>query len=101
MTDYYKSKQLWQLTIAHFKEVIREPGVLFWGIVFPILMSLGLGIAFTRNADSVRKIALIDTQLSSIIDSTYISSNSVSDTVDKSGVTFSSLLLKNEKLGNS
>lgn len=52
-------KQLWQLTIALFREIVREPGVLFWGIVFPILMSLGLGLAFTRKGDVVRKVALI------------------------------------------
>lgn len=52
-------KQLWQLTIALFREIIREPAVLFWGIVFPILMSLGLGLAFTRKGDVIRKVALI------------------------------------------
>jgi ABC-type multidrug transport system permease subunit len=41
-----------------FREIIREPGVLFWGILFPILMSLGLGLAFTKKADIVRKVAV-------------------------------------------
>src|SRR4030043_420053 len=40
-------------------EIIREPGVLLWGVVFPILMSLGLGLAFTRKADVIRKVAVI------------------------------------------
>ncbi len=51
--------QLRQLISAHFKETIREPGVLFWGIVFPILMSLGLGIAFTQKTDMVRNVAVV------------------------------------------
>jgi len=51
--------QLWQLISALFREIIREPGVLFWGILFPILMSLGLGIAFTKKADVIRKVAVI------------------------------------------
>jgi len=51
--------QLRQLISAHFKETIREPGVLFWGIVFPILMSLGLGIAFTQKTDMIRNIAVV------------------------------------------
>jgi ABC-type multidrug transport system permease subunit len=51
--------QLWQLIMAHFREIIREPGVLFWGILFPILMSLGLGIAFTKKSDVTRKVAII------------------------------------------
>lgn len=45
--------------MAHFHEIIREPGVIFWGIVFPILMSLGLGFAFTRKPDVLRKVAVI------------------------------------------
>ena len=53
--------QLLKLTAALFRELIREPGVLFWGILFPILMSLGLGIAFTKKSDIIRKVAVIDT----------------------------------------
>jgi ABC-type multidrug transport system permease subunit len=40
---------------------MREPAVLFWGIGFPILMALGLGIAFTKKPDLVRTIVIIDT----------------------------------------
>jgi ABC-2 type transport system permease protein len=53
-------KQLWQLISALFREIIREPGVLFWGILFPILMSLGLGLAFTKKTDVIRKVAIIN-----------------------------------------
>ncbi len=59
MSKLLKLNQLWQLIIALFREIIREPGVLFWGILFPILMSAGLGLAFTKKADVTRKIAVI------------------------------------------
>ena len=59
MSSLLKFNQLWQLIIALFREIIREPGVLFWGILFPILMSAGLGLAFTKKADVTRKIAVI------------------------------------------
>jgi ABC-2 type transport system permease protein len=59
MNKFFRLRQLWLLTLAHFHELVREPGVIFWGIVFPILMSLGLGLAFTRKADVVRKVAVI------------------------------------------
>src|SRR5450759_1813789 len=59
MNRWFGLKQLWQLTIALFREIIREPGVLFWGILFPILMSLGLGLAFTKKTDVIRKVAII------------------------------------------
>jgi len=58
MNRIFRFNQLWQLTSALFREIIREPGVLFWGILFPILMSLGLGLAFTKKADVVRKVAV-------------------------------------------
>ena len=45
MNKFLRPKQLSQLLSAHIKELMREPGVLFWGIVFPILMALGLGVA--------------------------------------------------------
>src|SRR5665811_1272799 len=61
MNNPVKFKQLWQLISALFREIIREPGVLFWGILFPILMSLGPGLAFTKKADVVRKVAIIST----------------------------------------
>ncbi|TAL71412.1 MAG: ABC transporter permease [Bacteroidetes bacterium] len=60
MNKIIRFNQLWQLISALFREIIREPGVLFWGILFPILMSLGLGLAFTKKADTVRKIAIIN-----------------------------------------
>lgn len=95
------SGQLRQLIIAHTKELIREPGVLFWGIVFPILMSLGLGIAFTTKADTFRKVALIGTHSSTMIDSVLsLNKEKVDNSQTKDGV-YSTLSLKNEKLGNS
>lgn len=60
MNRLVRFKQLWQLISALFREIIREPGVLFWGILFPILMSLGLGLAFTKKTDVVRKVAIIN-----------------------------------------
>jgi ABC-type multidrug transport system permease subunit len=59
MIDRIRNNQLWQLTLASILEKIREPAVLFWGIGFPILMSIGLGLAFTRKSESLRHVALI------------------------------------------
>lgn len=60
MSRWFRLNQLWQLISALFREIIREPGILFWGILFPILMSLGLGLAFTKKADLIRKVAIIN-----------------------------------------
>jgi ABC-2 type transport system permease protein len=64
MNRYIDFKQLQLLTSAHFKEIIREPGIIFWGMVFPLLMSLGLGIAFTKKPNLVRKVDVVCTNVS-------------------------------------
>jgi ABC-type multidrug transport system permease subunit len=60
MNKLIRTDQLVQLVIAHFKELIRQPEVIFWGFIFPILMSLGLGIAFSQKTDIVRSVAVIE-----------------------------------------
>lgn len=60
MTDIFRKQELLQLFLAHLREILREPGVIFWGIVFPILMALGLGIAFTQKADVTHQVAFLD-----------------------------------------
>jgi ABC-type multidrug transport system permease subunit len=59
MNRIIKPKQLAALFTAHSKELLREPAILFWGIIFPILMALGLGMAFTQEADIERNVAVI------------------------------------------
>lgn len=48
----FAESSLYQLTITRFKLFLREPEALFWVFVFPILLAVGLGIAFrNRPAD--------------------------------------------------
>lgn len=51
--------QLYQLFIVEIKEYIREPGALFWSILFPILLALGLGMAFSGSSEQDRTIAVV------------------------------------------
>lgn len=99
--------QLWQLIATHFREISREPGVLFWGIIFPILMSLGLGVAFTKKADVTRKVAIVKS-----IDETIQQeeSNGFTDFLIKYGTKrdteerdtyFWKITMPDDKLGNS
>lgn len=37
---------VWQMTLGKLRELLREPEALFWVFVFPVLLALGLGIAF-------------------------------------------------------
>ena len=43
-----RSLPLWQLVLARLKEFYREPEAVFWVYGFPIVMTVGLGVAF-RN----------------------------------------------------
>jgi ABC-2 type transport system permease protein len=46
------SSPLVQLTLARFREFLREPEAVFWTFVFPIVVSLALAMAFPSRADS-------------------------------------------------
>jgi ABC-type multidrug transport system permease subunit len=56
----------------HAKTLMRQPAVLFWGVIFPILMALGLGLAFTQKMDTTHKIAIINSQQKGTPDSSNI-----------------------------
>ena len=49
----------WHLLMARMKEMQREPEVIFWVFVFPILLALGLGIAFRNKPADVTSIAVV------------------------------------------
>jgi ABC-2 type transport system permease protein len=107
MNKLVKFNQLWQLTAALFREIIREPGVLFWGILFPILMSLGLGLAFTKKADVVRKVAVINVnEIQSSGTINHIVTDFLQNNCEKNDKAQNALwkwkyIIKDEKLGNS
>jgi ABC-2 type transport system permease protein len=98
--------QLFQLTLAHFKETLREPGVLFWGILFPILMSVGLGLAFSKKTDTVRKVAYVvraengKNGADSLVESFLLKGAERIDSFGKNSMYFN-LSLLDDKLGNS
>ena len=92
------NNQLYRLIIAHIKEIVREPAVLFWGIGFPILMAWGLGIAFTNKQDINRQIAVIYQNGSSSIQKSVLSDIIEHYPGKQKGDYL--LALSNKKLGN-
>jgi ABC-type multidrug transport system permease subunit len=65
-----KNKQIYQLTVAQFLETIREPEVLFWGMIFPVLISIGLGFAFMQTSGSKFQVIMVEenpTELDSLL----------------------------------
>ncbi|MDR1335676.1 MAG: ABC transporter permease [Tannerella sp.] len=55
-----RNHQLFQLTWTQFLETVREPEVLFWGMLFPVLISIGLGLAFTQTSESRYQVMTVD-----------------------------------------
>src|SRR5262245_55866688 len=50
---------LGQLVGVRFKEYLREPEALFWSFGFPILLAIGLGIAFRSKPPEVAHVAVV------------------------------------------
>lgn len=52
---------LMQLTLVRFREFIRQPEAVFWTFVFPILLAVGLGLAFRSGTPEKPKIGIVTT----------------------------------------
>jgi ABC-2 type transport system permease protein len=48
-----------QLLLMQWRGAIREPEVLFWGLVFPIMLSGLLGLAFTKKGAQALPVVLV------------------------------------------
>jgi ABC-2 type transport system permease protein len=60
--DYHNS--LFQLVLTRLREFIREPESVFWVFIFPILLAMGLGIAFISN-HSIKRLPVAVVELNS------------------------------------
>lgn len=56
-----------QLTLVRIREFAREPEAIFWAILFPILLTTGLGIAFRSQPQPVLQIATTTPQLAAAL----------------------------------
>jgi ABC-type multidrug transport system permease subunit len=54
---------LYQLTSMRFRLILREPEAIFWIFIFPILLAVGLGIAFRNRPADVLQVGATTTQL--------------------------------------
>lgn len=49
-----------ELTMARIREILREPGFVFWIFGFPVLMAIGLGIAFRDRPPEKPAVAVVE-----------------------------------------
>jgi ABC-2 type transport system permease protein len=54
---------LYQLTMVRFRLFLREPEAIFWIFLFPILLAVGLGIAFRNRPADVLAVGATTSQL--------------------------------------
>ncbi|HVE33677.1 MAG TPA: ABC transporter permease [Gemmatimonadaceae bacterium] len=59
MTEQRADNPLVQLVLVRFREYVREPEALFWSFGFPILLAIGLGIAFRSKPPDVAHVAVV------------------------------------------
>ncbi len=52
-----------QLTVVRFLLILREPEAIFWIFIFPILLAVGLGIAFRNRPADVLQVGATTAQL--------------------------------------
>ena len=58
-----QESSLYQLTVVRFLLILREPEAIFWIFIFPILLAVGLGIAFRNRPPDVLPVGATTTQL--------------------------------------
>jgi len=61
MRDSWRDRSLVQLTLVRFREFLREPEAVFWTFVFPVLLAVGLGIAFRNKPADTIAVAVVTT----------------------------------------
>jgi ABC-2 type transport system permease protein len=59
----FETSSLYQLTMVRFRLFLREPEAIFWIFFFPILLAIGLGIAFRNRPADVLQVGATTAQL--------------------------------------
>jgi ABC-2 type transport system permease protein len=97
-----RRNSLIQLILIHYREFIREPGILFWSIIFPVLMAWVLGIAFSKQAGLAQQVAFIDdsSNMNPELRQFLHDAKNV-DNSEKNGEVYLEKTIQNEKLGKT
>lgn len=61
MSDSGARHPLVELTLSRIYEFARDPGAVFWTFGFPIVLAIGLGIAFREAPEVVHRVGILQT----------------------------------------
>lgn len=50
------NRSFYQLVLTNFRVFFREPSIIFWAVLFPLIMAWVLGIAFSNKGESVKTV---------------------------------------------
>jgi len=89
-----------QLLLIRFREFFREPGIVFWSVIFPLGMAWVLGIAFSKQNELVQQIAFIE-NISQQNPSFRKFLGDSKKVEESSGIVHYDKIIKNEKLGKT
>src|SRR5512143_25981 len=60
MSDRTRLRAFGALCFVRFREFHREPEVVFWAFIFPIVLSLALGLAFRNRPPAPAAVAVVE-----------------------------------------
>jgi ABC-2 type transport system permease protein len=66
-----QTSSLYQLTMTRFRLFLREPEAIFWIFIFPILLAVGLGIAFRNRPADVLQVGATTAQLAQALNTDH------------------------------
>ena len=75
----WKDSSLAQLTLVRFREFIRQPEAVFWTFVFPILLAVGLGLAFRSKAPDRMNVGVVGPAIASLAKDSSLSVKTFDD----------------------
>jgi ABC-type multidrug transport system permease subunit len=68
MSERVRRRPLLELTKTRLREFLRERGTLFWVFGFPLLMAVGLGLAFRNRPAELPRVAVVADAPSPLVD---------------------------------
>jgi ABC-type multidrug transport system permease subunit len=83
-TSSLDTSSLFQLTMVRFRLFLREPEAIFWIFFFPILLAVGLGIAFRNRPADVLQVGATTPQLTQAL---AADKGLTAETIDEAGGT--------------